>query len=245
MDTHPTTASEVVDSHAPANVAAAEAALAIALHAEAVSRLSDHVADVNKSAAKLREAQAQRQRVLDRATNGEAVSTADLRAADDAGREAERDHALQSAIHDGLRTRADQAEIAALHAKAREHEAVFEAALDQRIEAASRADQAMKLLAEALADLESAGLEITAARGAANRHNHMLEVVATRNAVLAKMERNGWPKTRVRGDGIVTKYRIVLPHDADQYNSKPVPRNVSISAAERGMWARPLIRVSA
>jgi hypothetical protein len=134
------------------------------------------------------EALAARDDVVARAVDGEKIDPAEYEAAEQAITRAKMAADLESARAKGSKLRAEQSQIVALTEKAKVLRAEYEAALDTRIAAAARVDDAIEAVASALHDFHHAGFTMSAAVTAIVGHNTAVRShLPVTNATLAAL----------------------------------------------------------
>jgi hypothetical protein len=145
----------------------------------------------------LTQAQAVKEAIIARAVDGEKIDPAEYEAAEQAIARARLAEDLGSARAKGAKQRAEQKAVADLAEKAKELDAAHDAAVDKRIEAASRVDELLALVHDALQDFHRAGITVFATAQAMNQHNTAVEHhLPVHNATLAAIPLPMRPRCR-------------------------------------------------
>jgi hypothetical protein len=163
-------------------------------HAAAIADHARALANHQAADAELASATLAKQNLLRQAADGAAVSTADIRGAEDAIREAEASAALASAIAKGKRRVMDRAEVTVLTARAAELTEAWRQAVQRKIDAAQAADDALAVAKSKTEEVDAAHLDLSVAYAAAQEHDRHVEQRAVDNAELAKIEKPYRPR---------------------------------------------------
>ena len=188
-----------------------------------------------------------REDLLRRAVENEAVTDDEMLAADDAHERAERILKLEEAKAVGAHQRAEQSAIVALTKKANELNAAHDAAIDKRIEAASRCDELYALLQNEMEHFHRAGLEVSATVSAMVSHNAAVErALPVHNKTLAALPSAQRPRCRrVEAGSLPTKPDVKISVLEGFGWDRKVHEIHSLEARERTAWSRPHLRENA
>jgi hypothetical protein len=158
------------------------------VHAAAIKDHTEALARQQSADAELAAATLEKQNLLRQAADGGDVGTADIRAAEEAIREAEASAVLARAVTEGQRRRMDRAEIAVLTARAAELTESWRKAVQRRIAAAQAVDDALEAARAKMAEFDDAHLDQSVVFAEANHHDQHVAQRAGENAELAAIQ---------------------------------------------------------
>ena len=150
--------------------------------------------DPTTAAAALQSAIARRDRVISDAARGEPTTAQDLRAAENAVRDAETDHALAGAIGQHTKKQGEIAHVAALQATADGLAQRRAELIANDLGAAQALDMAILRAREAALAREITWQALAAHEEGIRGHNMSLDHEAVGNPTLAAKHRSEWPK---------------------------------------------------
>lgn len=210
-----------------------------AAHSAAAARHRKLMEDAGRARQALAEAESGKQAALDHAAKGEAITTKQLRAADEATRDAADAHALAEAVAASGKAAVDAAHVAVLEADARGIEAESTAALAQQAEAGAEVAEKLAAARDALARMQAASARATAALCAAGEFNYGMAARAATNGVLAAQHGGEWPRAHVAcGGADVAKLRVALGRGVDPwFDADPVRLGIVAPIATPAMAA--------
>lgn len=179
-------------------------------------------ADMNGAAARLSQAMAAKNALLNSAAAGKAVSAQELRAAEEAVRGAELDATLAAEVGKHTTAERQRAQIEQRQAEADALAGRMAALAREHLAAAVALDAAMAAAREAAATLDAARRAIEETDGAAHQHNEMLKADARANAILASQHSSVWPKARVIA-AMPIQFGFALRPELVTFNRNPAP----------------------
>jgi hypothetical protein len=183
----------------PANPAPSTAdrlATARQAHGAAIENHRQASARADRAGSLHRQAIADRQALLDRASAGQPVDPIDITRAGTSVAEAKDAFDLAAVIASGAGKRADHCHIAALAAEASHLRAVYDRRLQERIAAAAEVDTQWSALQSAIGHFNDTTLNVRIADSGIRMHNEGLKAHAASNKVLACLEPGHHPKAQ-------------------------------------------------